>query len=473
MALLAAYNFDGSGDTVTDHSGNGNDFSISGDAVSRQPGKNDLSLVYDPNAGSGTATPPLIGQTQHRSFVLWLTDLTDTNWPLQWDPGVWGFYYDGAINVRADNGSTIVDTTAAWPGDGAYHHVGATYDGSTVSVYIDGVLENTGSISGPLRTDATAVLLFHNTGSGEIDDLRIYDHALTETEIQEAMNTAVGGGSVGAATLTGIGGANADLGRRTLYFEDFVNPERTTDTKAGYHYGYGGSVTIDTADSYVGAPSLLCSDTDANSRLNYRSSGASEYAVKTDPGLVYRGELFYTEDTATMPTDLRWRLQFIHVADDGTETNVGEKIIVDMPRVTAWTRVNTPSMTAPADATLLDWDFVDGTGAGSKWRLDAVKYDELTTPTGTAELAGFASISATGTTDGAGTTGAAVLAGSGSLSATPATSGAAGLHGSGGLVVHVAAATHLPAVDIIGTAAPAGRKQGTASTSQYGGSAHA
>ena len=61
-----------------------------------------------------------------------------------------------------------------------------------------------GSISGTAN--------FHD---GSIDDVRIYNRALTQAEIQADMNTAVGGASNTAPTISSIAGQTTNEGTPT------------------------------------------------------------------------------------------------------------------------------------------------------------------------------------------------------------------------------------------------------------------
>jgi prepilin-type N-terminal cleavage/methylation domain-containing protein len=71
--------------------------------------------------------------------------------------------------------------------DNAWHHVVATYNGSSAKAYVDGVLVSSGSASGSF---SAGTLHIGNSGSGEyynglIDEVRVYSAALTATEIQQ------------------------------------------------------------------------------------------------------------------------------------------------------------------------------------------------------------------------------------------------------------------------------------------------
>ncbi|MBF0232849.1 MAG: LamG domain-containing protein [Desulfamplus sp.] len=82
-------------------------------------------------------------------------------------------------------------------GDGNFYHIAGTYDGISVKLYFDGNLVGTASASGDivhlnqlnlifgknLQPDAQS--RYERQVDGVIDDVRIYNRALSETEIQE------------------------------------------------------------------------------------------------------------------------------------------------------------------------------------------------------------------------------------------------------------------------------------------------
>jgi len=99
---------------------------------------------------------------------------------------------DGAsLGSATESGSTI--PVNQWV------HVAGTRSGSTVKVYIDGVLEGTATNS---RSGATAYSISYiggggvDTLNGLIDDIRYYDHALSASEVSAL---AGGGGSAAPA----------------------------------------------------------------------------------------------------------------------------------------------------------------------------------------------------------------------------------------------------------------------------------
>jgi hypothetical protein len=71
-----------------------------------------------------------------------------------------------------------------------WHHIAAVYDGETMSVYIDGKLDSSQPWPGGIAKNNFDVLIGENaeqTGrsfNGLIDDVRLYDYALSESEIK-------------------------------------------------------------------------------------------------------------------------------------------------------------------------------------------------------------------------------------------------------------------------------------------------
>ena len=90
-------------------------------------------------------------------------------------------------------GSDRIDTAVSSVTIGTWHHVSATYDGSTTGkIYIDGVdqaLTSSGTLNVPIATASN--IGRHPNGSnyfdGSIKNVAIWERALTATEIQNVM----------------------------------------------------------------------------------------------------------------------------------------------------------------------------------------------------------------------------------------------------------------------------------------------
>jgi prepilin-type N-terminal cleavage/methylation domain-containing protein len=97
---------------------------------------------------------------------------------------------DGGILYRLFIGGAKDIQTAEKPlMDGSWHHIAATYDGSSMKLYLDGVLRWQKDQTGTINTAEGETGFIGGEGtssfSGLVDDIRIYDRALTAVEIQQ------------------------------------------------------------------------------------------------------------------------------------------------------------------------------------------------------------------------------------------------------------------------------------------------
>lgn len=210
-APLAAYGFTGAGTTVTDDSGNGHDWSLSGGATLTASGKTGQGLTTDGTSVTSTVASPAFGQTASRTVMLWMINPANvTQWVLRWNvvsigSGSWGILLlNTQVVVQARNAGGLQRAAATRPTDGLWHHYAATYDGTNVRMYLDGALTDTQALTAPLRTDADTIDIGEWTDTTTaVDDLRLYDAALSAAQI-----TALAAIPVTAGALTG-GGTSA------------------------------------------------------------------------------------------------------------------------------------------------------------------------------------------------------------------------------------------------------------------------
>jgi tetratricopeptide (TPR) repeat protein len=75
--------------------------------------------------------------------------------------------------------------------DGKWHHIVGVYDGSRMCLYVDSSLDTAVKASGSIRVNNEPVCIGRNSESsdrmwkGLVDDVRVYDYALTPAEIQD------------------------------------------------------------------------------------------------------------------------------------------------------------------------------------------------------------------------------------------------------------------------------------------------
>jgi hypothetical protein len=77
-----------------------------------------------------------------------------------------------------------------------WSHLAVTYDGSVMRLYVNGVQVGTQTIAGPIATSTGALTIGGNTVWGEfftgrVDDLRVYNRARSQAEVQSDMAAPV------------------------------------------------------------------------------------------------------------------------------------------------------------------------------------------------------------------------------------------------------------------------------------------
>jgi hypothetical protein len=105
----------------------------------------------------------------------------------------------GIVSFRAKNASGWTQAvTSGTYNNGIWHQAVGVWDGSNLYIYIDGSLINSVAFSGSITTNADNVQLGRSTTIsfpssdqflGLIDDVRIYNSALSATEIQALYNS--------------------------------------------------------------------------------------------------------------------------------------------------------------------------------------------------------------------------------------------------------------------------------------------
>jgi hypothetical protein len=99
---------------------------------------------------------------------------------------------DGKVFVRFNQASSgdafRVNSTANYPTNGTWMHVAATYDGQTIKLYINGVLQASKNASFQIAANNLPLAIGaqddgYRGFAGAIDGVRFYNRALTAAEI--------------------------------------------------------------------------------------------------------------------------------------------------------------------------------------------------------------------------------------------------------------------------------------------------
>ncbi|MBV6627277.1 MAG: DUF4114 domain-containing protein [Rivularia sp. (in: Bacteria)] len=153
----------------------------------------------------------------------------DTSWRLSRNENTDNVHFALATgdSLKFVNSSTSVN-------DGEWHHIAGVYDGTSLKLYVDGVSNQTdASISIP--TNNYNVLIGENQQStgrefhGEIDEVRIWNTARSETEIQDYLNKKLNGDENGLVAY--------------YTFEDSTANDQTSNGNNGSFNGNAGAAT--------------------------------------------------------------------------------------------------------------------------------------------------------------------------------------------------------------------------------------
>ena len=212
--LMAHYPFDGN---ANDYSGNNNNGTLNGPvSVADRFGNPNSAYYFDGVNDEVTINnSSTLNPTSGISICAWYKSIsfsgngfspiftkgyTSHSEPYyQYKLGVNGTSYNSKFSFAVSvNGirQQISSAANSWTPGNWYFLVG-TYDGSTVKLYVDGILASSSAVTGTLSAFATNIKFGNNTTAndyinGTIDDTRIYDRALTPAEIQILYQNSMG-----------------------------------------------------------------------------------------------------------------------------------------------------------------------------------------------------------------------------------------------------------------------------------------
>jgi len=215
--LIATYSFDeGSGLSANDGSGNAHTGVISG-ATWTIAGKYGSALSFNgTNSWVTVADANDLDLTTGLTLEAWVfptAAATATTWRnvlIKERSGgeIYNLYADtdthvpAAYVVRSANPGTPVGVNGvAQVPLNTWTHLAMTYDTATVRLYVNGTLVRSSATTGALLTSTGALRIGGNSVWGEffqgmIDEVRVYNRALTQAEIQTDMATPVTGATL-------------------------------------------------------------------------------------------------------------------------------------------------------------------------------------------------------------------------------------------------------------------------------------
>ena len=207
--LVAAYSFDaGSGTTAADASGNSNNGTIAGATwAGAGQGRFGNALVFDGvNDRVNITDSASLDLTTGMTLEAWVFPTVLSGWrTVIMKERAGGLAYTlyahdsvpgPAAYVRTAGVEHSTPNVAALPLN-AWTHLAATYNGSVLRLYVGGSLVSSQPVTGSIQTSTNALRIGGNAPWGEwfqgrIDEVRIYNRALSQAEIQTDMTTPVG-----------------------------------------------------------------------------------------------------------------------------------------------------------------------------------------------------------------------------------------------------------------------------------------
>ena len=179
-------------------------------------------------------------------------DNNDEDWILAIDADtntIAADFEQGAGGTTPSSNNPVHGTTAIT--ENVWHHAAATYDGTTLNLYLDGNLDATVAIGEPTRSDtieqaALGTMLTANGTAkgyfdGVLDEVRVWDHALTGTQIVTSMTEELTSGP-GLVARWGL-----NEGSGTTVGDSIANPANGTIMGTGYSWVTGAPFNVSSA----------------------------------------------------------------------------------------------------------------------------------------------------------------------------------------------------------------------------------
>jgi hypothetical protein len=212
--LVAAWSFDeGAGAEAVDATGNGRNGAVSG-AAWTAAGKFGNALSFDGlNDWVTVADADALDLTTGMTLEAWVNPASLSGWTtvmLKEQTGGLSYALYGSDNTGRPPAGYIRRTSdigsagsSALPLN-TWSHLAATYDGANLRTFVNGVQVGSRSVTGAIVTSTGALRIGGNAVWGEyfkglIDEVRVYNRALSAAEVQSDMGTRIGGT---AATVT-------------------------------------------------------------------------------------------------------------------------------------------------------------------------------------------------------------------------------------------------------------------------------
>jgi hypothetical protein len=201
-SMVGAWSFTETLGTVTaDKADNGNTGALSGDAAWEIAGRIGTGVRFAGNGGVDVAVTESLQLDSDFTVAAWVAP-EGSGWQsivtqraLDLSPQI-GLYVDASyrayVEVRLNGQLHSLSGTIPLAA-GNWNHIAATYDGTTLTLLVNGVVDQMRPVSGTLTPSTRTLQIGRdwsaNFFAGRIDEVRVYDSALSSDAILYAMST--------------------------------------------------------------------------------------------------------------------------------------------------------------------------------------------------------------------------------------------------------------------------------------------
>jgi hypothetical protein len=335
---------EGTGASAADSSGNGNNGALQ-NGPTWTAGKSGGALNFDGNndtlyvANSSTLNAPTtsltvaawvyrnVNQTGYASVVSReLNSTYSEHYYLGFSNGQYRWF----VNTTSGYSDLTLGGTAAV---GQWVHLVGTYDGATVSLYANGVLQFSTPHSGTLASDTTGITIgaSHNDGShvpsegfnGKVDEVSIYASALTAQQVQQLYQATGGSSGSGTSFAFNLSTGGAKTVTRGSSVTNTITSTLASGTTQSVTYAVSGLPGGATSSVTPGSCSPDCSATVTIQTTGSTPLATSTVTVTGTSGSVVRTATFGLTVTATAAAG-----PIVHLAiDEGTGVSTADSSV--------------------------------------------------------------------------------------------------------------------------------------------------
>jgi len=367
---VAEWHFDeGTGSSASDSSGNSNTGTLTG-SPAWVDGKIGKSLQFDGlNTYVSVADSNILDLTTGISVEAWVKcgDISqDGSTRRVLDKGAYLIGASDKAYFKIFKGGIASSVEKTWTSAdvNVWHHLVGTYDGATLKLYQDGVLVNQTATTGSIDTNTTTLNIGRQPSgagrfSGIIDEVKIYNRALTDAEVLSHYIPAVAD-TTAPAQINTFAASNPTQTSITLTWTA-VGDDGTTGTATSYDIRYlaGTSITsgnFASATPVTGVPTPQIAGTQQTLTVSNLTADTTYYfAMKVADEVPNWSTLSNVASSKTLPT--------VPPAIDTTPPAQVNTLVMNNPTVNSitlnWTAVGDDGTTGTA--VIYDVRYIAGT----------------------------------------------------------------------------------------------------------------